>query len=473
MSTIFDNKDNKAKCQKFTPEELVEEMLSLAGYTHCLVGKRVLENSFGSGNILVAIVKRYIEESIAAKIPVDLIARNLEMDIFGIELDEDLFAECVKRLNDVVTKYGLPNVKWSLFNQNALNWETDVKFDYIIGNPPYITYKDMDGDSRKSLRERFESCANGKFDYCYAFIECGVKLLSDTGKLVQLVPSNIYKNVFGKNLRSILLPHISVIIEYPGQELFDNTLTSSTVFLFDKSYSEPYITYTNSTANKTLKIMRDALGEKWVFSDIAEQNQKMVRFGDCFHASSVVATLLNEAFLLPPEEERNIEVERAVVKSAASPRKLRRNIREDIIFPYFYEERVLRRYTTAEFEQLFPNAVEHLTQYLQKLNNRDADDNVAWFEYGRTQALARLNQPKLLMSTVVTNRPEIYELDEDTIPYSGIFITAKQGNTLDEAKRILNDKHFVQYVESLGVSISGKSKRITSKDVNEYRFVKE
>ena len=148
MSTIFDNKDNKAKCQKFTPGELVEEMLSLAGYTHCLVGKRVLENSFGSGNILVAIVKRYIEESIAAKIPVDLIARNLEMDIFGIELDEDLFAECVKRLNDVVTKYGLPNVKWSLFNQNALNWETDVKFDYIIGNPPYITYKDMDGGNK-------------------------------------------------------------------------------------------------------------------------------------------------------------------------------------------------------------------------------------------------------------------------------------------------------------------------------------
>ena len=112
-------------------------------------------------------------------------------------------------------------------------------------------------------------------------------------------------------------------------------------------------------------------------------------------------------------------------------------------------------------------------QYRQKLNKRDADDNVEWFEYGRTQALSRINQPKLLMSTVITNRPEIYELDAETIPYSGIYITAKQGNTLADAKRILSDKRFIQYVESLGISISGKSKRITCKDVNEYRFVKE
>ena len=77
------------------------------------------------------------------------------------------------------------------------------------------------------------------------------------------------------------------------------------------------------------------MGEKWVFSGNEGNDQKTVRFGDCFHASSVVATLLNEAFLLPPAGERNIEVERAVVKPAASPRKLRRNIKEDIIFPYF------------------------------------------------------------------------------------------------------------------------------------------
>lgn len=473
MSTILDNKDNKEKCQKFTPKELVEEMLSLAEYTHGLVGKRILENSFGSGNILVAIVERYIEDGIEAKMPVDIIASNLETDIYGIELDAKLFSECVNRLNNVATKYGLPDVKWSLFNMNALNWEGDVKFDFIIGNPPYITYKDMDGDSRKILREQFDSCADGKFDYCYAFIEKGIKLLSDKGKIVQLVPSNIYKNVFGRNLRKILLPHLSVIIEYPGQNLFDATLTSSTVFLFDKSYNENYITYTNSTTKETLKIMRNALRDKWIFDGNEECNQETVRFGDYFHASIVVATLLNEAFLLPPEGKRDIEMEPAIVRLAASPRNLRRNVQEYIIFPYYYKDGVLCHYTNEEFGKLFPNAAKHLAKYRNKLDNRAVDNNTEWFEYGRTQALARIQQPKLLMSTVVTGVPEMYVLDEDIIPYSGIFITAKQGNTLDEAKHILSNKRFAQYVESIGISISGKSKRITCKDVNEYRFVKE
>ena len=240
MSSILDNKKNKDKCQKFTPENMVNEMLDLAGYTHDLGGKKVLESSFGSGNVLVAIVRRYIEDSLNAGVPVSKIAADLGTDIYGVELDKDLFSTCIERLNKITNEYGIPSVKWLLFNENALTWECGVTFDFIIGNPPYITYKDIDDDSRKFLKQTFASCSNGKFDYCYAFIERSINLLSEMGKLVQLVPTNIYKNVFGKNLRSILLPHIDVIKEYPGVRLFADTLTSSTVFLFDKAIQSTY-----------------------------------------------------------------------------------------------------------------------------------------------------------------------------------------------------------------------------------------
>ena len=68
MSFIFDNKKNKEKCQKFTPPEMIETMLDLAGYTSNLMGQRVLENSFGSGNILKAIVKRYIDSCLTENV---------------------------------------------------------------------------------------------------------------------------------------------------------------------------------------------------------------------------------------------------------------------------------------------------------------------------------------------------------------------------------------------------------------------
>ena len=105
---------------------------------------------------------------------------------------------------------------------------------------------------------------------------------------------------------------------------------------------------------------------------------------------------------------------------------------------------------------------------------RDADSKAKWFEYGRSQALAHLNQKKLLLSTVVTNKVEIYELDAETIPYSGIYITVKDKNyDLNSAMQILSSSKFMEYVKNLGISVSGKSKRITCKDINNYEFMEE
>ena len=46
METILDNLQVKRKCQRFTPEKTVIEMLKLANYTanRGIVGKKVLEN---------------------------------------------------------------------------------------------------------------------------------------------------------------------------------------------------------------------------------------------------------------------------------------------------------------------------------------------------------------------------------------------------------------------------------------------
>lgn len=474
MSSILDNKLNKDKCQKFTPADVVEDMLDIADYKNGLAGKKVLENSFGAGNIIIAIVRRYIEDSISAGISPEVISRGLRNDIYGVELDKELFDACIYKLNLMVKAYGIPEVKWSLYNEDALFWECPITFDFIIGNPPYITYKDIDEDNRKKVREKYESCKLGKFDYCYAFIELGIKLLNASGKLVQLVPANIYKNVFGKKLRELLYPHIRLIREYPGQELFNRTLTSSTVFLYDRTCESDVVTYIDMTVDKKSDIVRSTLGEKWTFSGRTEISQKELRFGDYFHASIVVATLFNKAFVLSANDFECTKIETQVVRKAASPKQLRRKVQEYIIFPYYYKDKKLMRYDRIIFERDYPNTVRHLNAYKEELDQRQKDDRAEWFEYGRSQALAHLNQKKLLMSTVVTKQVELYVLDEETIPYSGMFITVKKPEySLDDAAKILQSKHFMEYVQSLGISVSGNSKRITCKDINNYMFVKE
>lgn len=468
MNPIIDNEHNRKKCQKFTPLNEVNDMLDLAGYTRDLFGKKVLEFSFGSGNIIKQIIKRYIEDAIYQNIDADSISAGLADDIYGIELDRQLYGQCICDLDGIVGNYGIPKVKWTFVCEDALQWSTDLKFDLIIGNPPYISYHDIDKENRKYIREHFNTCKKGKFDYCYAFLEKGVDLLASGGKLVQLIPSNIYKNVFAAEIRKKLLPGVSIVWEYPNSQLFEGTLTSSSILVYENRNNIESISYRATPKAKTVQIEKELLGDKWVFGNASISRTKMIRFGSRYHASISVATQLNEAFIV--EEGSSLEPE--CLRKAAAPRSLRYKKKEQIIFPYYYDDKnALMRYEENTFKSRFPIAYEHLNAFKDRLIRRDSDKSAQWYEYGRSQALSHLNQEKLLISTVITNAVEVYYLAADDIPYSGIYITVSDGkSSLQDALSILRSDAFWEYISNQGLSVSGKSKRITCRDINDYQF---
>ena len=369
----------------------------------------------------------------------------------------------------MVSAYKLPTVKWQLFNDNALTHRYDRAFDLIIGNPPYISYKEIDEANRQFLKGNYVSCEFGKPDYCYAFIELGISLLSAKGKLVQLIPNNIYKNVFAEKLRELMKVHISAVRDYPNKKLFGKALTSVSVFLYDKNDIDDMVDYENVTDGIKFSIPRVNLSNKWLFDPNNDEKLEDIRFGDVFNASVSIATLCNKAFVLNPSIALEKAIETQVLRRTVSPKTLRYKKDKQIIFPYFYNHGELKKY--KNFEQSFPNATKHLMEYYNKLDERDSDKNARWYEYGRSQALAHLNAEKLLISTIITNKVEIYHLDTETIPYSGIYITVlDDAYTLQDAMDILTSDAFMDYVKNIGISVSGKSLRITCKDINNFRF---
>ena len=76
-----------------------------------------------------------------------------------------------------------------------------------------------------------------------------------------------------------------------------------------------------------------------------------------------------------------------------------------------------------------------------------------------------------MISTVITGKVHVYPLDSEDVPYSGIFVTIKDGEdklSLAKAKEILSSSEFFKYLQPRGINASGKSIRITTKVIADY-----
>lgn len=377
-------------------------------------------------------------------------------------------------------KNEIENVKWNLYNDDFLRSQLNVRFDFIVGNPPYINYSDLPLKERSYIKDNFLSCKNGKFDYCYAFIEKSILSLTENGKMSYLIPSSIFKTVFGENLRNLMIHDMVKIKDYSMKKIFDNALIKSAIIILEKNNTNNEIIYLNMDTNIEFLIKKSILKNKWVFSNDFNIGKK--RFGDFYKVSHVVATLLNKAYVIKDNiiEKNNdyyiigdFKIEKELVRPTASPRSLHFSKKEKIIFPYKYIDNVIYRIDEDELKRKYPGIFSYLSQFKTELMFRKSDNKATWFEYGRSQALLSITCKKLLISTIVTDKISTYILEEECVPYGGMFISLKENNNrfdLNFAKMILESEEFLNYVKKIGINISGTSLRITSKDIENFYF---
>lgn len=477
--SVVDDPRIKEKCQTFTPARIVTRMLDMAGYDRGLAGRRVLENSCGDGAFLLQIVERYIRDAIDAGIRPEAICAGLERDIDAFEVDGDLAAVCRERLDGLAGRYGLPPVRWSIRCGDFLDKKASGRYDLVVGNPPYIAYSDLGEREREQLRAGFATCKKGKFDYSYAFVERSYRMLSEGGRLVYIIPSNLFKNVFAGPLRELIKPDLTEVVDFPEDDIFPGVLVSPAIISVQKGARAGRLRYTKivgeSAAGKT--IAKDRLGEKWIFDDAGAAGR---RVGDHFRVSNSIATLCNRVFLLKGGVFRDglywvgeDRVEAGILRRATSTKSRRyaAGREEYIIFPYEYDTGgKLVRYDEAALRARFPLAARYLAKHRQELAARDADPSAAWFEYGRSQALQNMDRRMIMMSSVISEETRAYLLDQGEIPYSGLYIIQTGEIPLEELLEALNGEAFKRYVSGVGVSVSGSSRRITARDVEDYVF---
>ena len=221
------------------------------------------------------------------------------------------------------------------------------------------------------------------------------------------------------------------------------------------------------------------MGKKWII--LGNQNISGKRFGEYFEVKNSVATLYNKAFVLKEYEYKDQEyivgdyrIEDVLVRDAASTKSLKKR-RDKIIFPYQIVEGKRVDYTEKEFIKKFPKATEYFKQFKEALRNRKADENTKWFQYGRSQAITKVEGEKIIIPMVITKKVHAYRAGREAIPYAGYFIKCKAGSelTLEDAKSVLESRNFYEYVEICGTPTTPTSYRISVDDIKDYMIIRD
>lgn len=342
-----------------------------------------------------------------------LIERGVPVEhIYACDVDKEICTEIQKILPENNFRLG------SFFAQK--DWIG--KFDVVIGNPPFVRIHNIPEQTKKEI-QNFDFCF-GMYDLYYAFYEFGLKMLKSEGILLYISPNSFTKNASGTKMRKYIE---------------DNNLLSYFEDFSDEQKFEGYSTYTCimllTSSRSTIEIPWNKPREKIGLSYTSLQNG--------------LATLADRIFIQDHFEGFESECIRPIIKASTGEIK-------ECIFPPSSEDELKK----------YPITYAYLIKHKEALENRSITGNTKWFQFGRSQGLANINNEKLVISTTMPNDGVKYtRVGPEYLVYSGLYATAED---LDKLENELNNEDLLDYLLENGKPMRGGYTQITSTLLKNY-----
>lgn len=441
--------------QYYTKPIIVEAMLDMIGYKSStkLYEKKLLEPSAGDGGFLFLAIERLVK-SVEIDYSSDILGENNEIiinilknSLRVIELNPATYDDLKKEVHDYLVKIGFSEInsrklvdKW-IINEDFLMWNVGMKerFDFIIGNPPYIRIENILPETLKIYKSNFKTLFD-RADIYVAFIEHSLKMLSKSGTLSFICTDRFTKNNYGKIIRNLIsdsfrvkyyidihntMPYMDEVSSYPCIFGIDRKLGGESLYLNSESIQEEevqemvdYVLYRCAP----IKIVAEVL-EKWFENDqpwimdfevnkilkkIQEFHPSIKQLPEAVKCKVGVASGLNAVFLVSKETilTNSLEIELLV------PIITKNHIRKGLV-----DWDGLHLINTYDINNKpvdineFPNIQKYLLSYKEKLENR-AFVKKKPHKWYFTQEKIRLNElslPKLLFPDITQGSRIIIE----------------------------------------------------------------
>ena len=350
------------------------------------------------------------------------------------------------------------------FDWNEIN--KGMKFDAIIGNPPYVKTEDihkLESDTEFKIYKKKYKSAYKQFDKYFLFIEKALNLLKEGGQLCYIVPNKFYKIEAGKKLRQIISKNISKLDDFGDMQLFpDKTIYSCIITVCKKNIS--WMKYTNVTSlidlwtgkkqsdvmikNKTLDENTWRLTTDITFMKMIDQVEECSKpLGEVMNIFNGIQTSAEkpepvywfekdkvisetEEEIIVNKFEKEYHIEKSILKPFFKPNKIaekgkgtysRLKTDKRIIFPYNEDGSLI---SIDVMEENYPGTYRYLKDCYDLLvpkclnggKGRDIKNATeeTWYQYGRTQALtAFVNTPKLIVR--ILSKEPMYAYDESNM----------------------------------------------------------
>ncbi|GAA0218755.1 Eco57I restriction-modification methylase domain-containing protein [Metaclostridioides mangenotii] len=401
----LDEEVKKSSGIYYTPKFIVEYIMEKTLYKHDIIENpypKVFDMSCGCGNFLIVAYdvlysmfrnnlkalsnkygKNYWNEN-------NLHSHIINNCIYGTDID----SEAINILRDSLSKKDLKNscnYEKNIQCYDSLNYDNKYKFDYIIGNPPYVGHKNIDKSYREFLNKNFGEVYKDKSDLYFCFIKKIMDLLDEGGKSSIVTPRYFLESPSAKDLRNYINENISIeeCVDFLGAKIFKNVGISSCILTFgnqkSKSYADVYrvkdedmsmknierlSVYIRSDKFEHLKIKKDSLDDDWIIVDEDSekfytiiQNKCTFQLGDIVESFQGVITGCDKAFIYRKGDKRLDKINRKFLKSWVKNKDIQKYSVDSSDFQLVYSDIIEDEDDLDYFETL-------IEEYSERLKNR-------------------------------------------------------------------------------------------------------